>query len=51
MSRMTATNTGMQWAINAYLLSLAALFALGGRLADTLGRRKMVVLACARQLR
>jgi EmrB/QacA subfamily drug resistance transporter len=38
------TDTGMQWAINAYLLSLAALFAFGGRLADTLGHRKMVVL-------
>ena len=25
--------SGMQWAINAYLLSLAALFAFGGRLA------------------
>jgi EmrB/QacA subfamily drug resistance transporter len=38
------SNTGVQWAINAYLLSLAALFALGGRLGDTLGHRKMVVL-------
>jgi EmrB/QacA subfamily drug resistance transporter len=38
------TSTGMQWAINAYLLSLAALFALGGRLADTVGHRRMVVL-------
>ena len=38
------TNTGMQWAINAYLLTLAALFAFGGRLADTQGHRKMVVL-------
>jgi EmrB/QacA subfamily drug resistance transporter len=38
------TNTGMQWAINAYLLSLAALFAFGGRLADTVGHRKMVTL-------
>ena len=38
------TNTGTQWAINAYLLSLAALFAFGGRLADTVGHRKMVVL-------
>ncbi len=38
------TNTGMQWAINAYLLSLASLFAFGGRLADTVGHRKMVVL-------
>src|SRR5580692_5143385 len=38
------TSTGVQWAVNAYLLSLAALFALGGRLADTLGHRRMVVL-------
>ncbi len=38
------TSTGVQWAINAYLLSLAALFAFGGRLADTVGHRKMVVL-------
>jgi EmrB/QacA subfamily drug resistance transporter len=36
--------SGMQWAINAYLLTLAALFAFGGRLADTRGHRKMVVL-------
>jgi EmrB/QacA subfamily drug resistance transporter len=38
------TSTGVQWAINAYLLSLAALFAFGGRLADTVGHRKMVTL-------
>ena len=38
------SSTGMQWAINAYLLSLAALFAFGGRLADTVGHRKMVML-------
>ncbi len=38
------SSSGMQWAINAYLLSLAALFAFGGRLADTVGPRKMVVL-------
>jgi EmrB/QacA subfamily drug resistance transporter len=38
------TNTGVQWVINAYLLSLAALFAFGGRLADTVGHRKMVVI-------
>ncbi|HEX3824882.1 MAG TPA: MFS transporter [Mycobacteriales bacterium] len=38
------SSTGVQWAVNAYLLSLAALFAFGGRLADTLGHRKMVVL-------
>jgi len=38
------TSTGVQWAINAYLLSLAALFAFGGRLADTIGHRRMVTL-------
>lgn len=36
--------TGVQWAVNAYLISLAALFAFGGRLADTVGHTKMVVL-------
>lgn len=36
--------TGVQWAVNAYLMALAALFAFGGRLADTVGHRKMVVL-------
>ena len=34
------TSTGVQWVVNAYLLSLAALFAFGGRLADTLGHRR-----------
>src|ERR1700760_4135854 len=38
------SSTGVQWAINAYLLSLAGLFAFGGRLADTAGHRKMVTL-------
>jgi EmrB/QacA subfamily drug resistance transporter len=38
------TSSGMQWAINAYLLTLAALFAFGGRLADIAGHRRMVVL-------
>src|SRR6201986_3544019 len=37
------SSTRVQWAVNAYLLSLAALFAFGGRLADTLGHTKMVV--------
>src|SRR6201985_3230394 len=36
--------SGMQWEINAYLLTLAALFAFGGRLADIAGHRRMVVL-------
>ncbi len=38
------TNTGVQWVVNAYLLSLAALFAFGGRRADTVGHRRMVTL-------
>ncbi len=38
------SSTGIQWAVNAYLLSLAALFAFGGRLSDTVGHTKMVVL-------
>jgi EmrB/QacA subfamily drug resistance transporter len=38
------SSTGVQWAVNGYLLSLAALFAFGGRLADTVGHRKMVTL-------
>jgi EmrB/QacA subfamily drug resistance transporter len=36
--------TGVQWVVNAYLLTLAATFAIGGRIADIVGRRKMVVL-------
>jgi len=38
------SSSGMQWAINAYLLTLAALFAFGGRLADIAGHRRMVVI-------
>ena len=38
------TSTGVQWVVNAYLLTLAALFAFGGRLADTMGHTKMVVI-------
>ena len=42
-SELGLSSTGVQWAVNAYLLALAALFAFGGRLADTLGHRKLVV--------
>ena len=38
------TSTGLQWAINAYLLALAATFAFGGRLADTVGHTRMCVI-------
>jgi EmrB/QacA subfamily drug resistance transporter len=38
------SSTGVQWVVNGYLLALAALFALGGRLSDIFGHRKMCVL-------
>jgi EmrB/QacA subfamily drug resistance transporter len=38
------SSTGIQWVVNGYLLSLAALFAFGGRLADIAGHRRMVLL-------
>lgn len=41
---MARASSRVQWVVNAYLLSLAALFAFGGRLADKLGHRKMVTL-------
>jgi EmrB/QacA subfamily drug resistance transporter len=41
-TKLGLSATGVQWAVNAYLLALASLFAFGGRLADTLGHRRMV---------
>jgi EmrB/QacA subfamily drug resistance transporter len=38
------TSTGVQWVVNAYLLTLASLFAFGGRLADTMGHRRILVI-------
>lgn len=37
------SSSGMQWVVNAYLLALAAFFALGGRLSDILGHRRVMV--------
>ncbi|WP_037603490.1 MFS transporter [Streptacidiphilus rugosus] len=42
-TKLGLSGTGMQWAINAYLLAMAALFAFGGRLSDTLGHRRTVI--------
>ena len=39
---LSLSATGVQWVVNGYLLSLAALFALGGRLSDI-----SVIVACA----
>jgi EmrB/QacA subfamily drug resistance transporter len=41
---LALSSTGVQWVVNGYLLSLAALFALGGRLSDIFGHRRMCVL-------
>ena len=43
-TKLGLSATGVQWAVNAYLLALASLFAFGGRLADTLGHRRMVTI-------
>ena len=43
-SELGLSSTGLQWGVNAYLLSMAALFAFGGRLADTVGHRRMVTI-------
>jgi len=43
-TKLGLSATGVQWAVNAYLLALASLFAFGGRLADTLGHRRMVTV-------
>ncbi len=44
---LSLSSTGAQWIVNGYLLSLAALFAFGGKLADVLGHRRMVVIGVA----
>jgi EmrB/QacA subfamily drug resistance transporter len=41
---LSLSATGTQWIVNAYLLSLSALFAFGGRLADIAGHRRMVMI-------
>jgi EmrB/QacA subfamily drug resistance transporter len=38
------SSTGSQWIVNGYLLSLSALFALGGKIADVFGPRRMVLI-------
>jgi EmrB/QacA subfamily drug resistance transporter len=41
---LSLSATGAQWVINGYLLALSALFALGGKLGDIRGRRRMVTI-------
>ncbi len=38
------SETGVQWVVNGYLLALSATFALGGRIGDTLGKRRIVTI-------
>ncbi len=38
------SSTGVQWVVTGYLVAMAAVFALGGRLADVLGHRTMVLV-------
>ncbi|NJQ07101.1 MFS transporter [Streptomyces lonarensis] len=38
------TSSGVQWVINAYLLALAAFFALGGRLSDIYGHKRIMLV-------
>ncbi len=42
-SRLDLSRSGVQWVINGYILALAAGFALGGRLADVLGSKRVVL--------
>ena len=39
--------TGLQWIVNAYLVTLSALLLLGGSLGDRLGRRRVFVVGLA----
>lgn len=43
-SHLGLSETGVQWIVTGYLLSMAAVFALGGKLADVIGRRTMLVV-------
>jgi len=43
-SELGAGFTGLQWTVNAYALTLAALILLGGSLGDHLGRRRVFLI-------
>lgn len=43
-TELDATIAGLQWAVNGYLLALAALILLGGSLGDRYGRRRVFVV-------
>jgi len=39
IAELSLRRPGAQWVVNAYLMARAAVFALGGRVADVVGRR------------
>jgi EmrB/QacA subfamily drug resistance transporter len=41
---LALSSTGVQWVVNGYLIALAALFALGGRLSDIFGHTRLCVI-------
>ncbi|QDZ16020.1 MFS transporter [Humibacter ginsenosidimutans] len=41
------SHDAMQWAVNAYLIATAAVFLLGGRLADVVGHKRMALIGIA----
>ena len=42
------TTSQLQWVVSAYVLGLGGLLLLGGRAADLLGRRRVLIVALAR---
>jgi len=43
-SELALSSSGVTWVVNSYLLALAAGFALGGRLTDVIGSRRIVII-------
>ncbi|GAA1854052.1 MFS transporter [Pseudonocardia ailaonensis] len=43
-SELGLSSSGVTWVVNSYLLALAAGFALGGRLTDVVGSRRIVIV-------
>jgi EmrB/QacA subfamily drug resistance transporter len=46
-SELGLSHAGIQWGVNVYLLATAAFFLLGGRLADVVGHKRMVLVGIA----
>lgn len=44
---LAISHNSLQWAVNVYLLTTAAFFLLGGRLADVIGHKRMAVIGVA----